>query len=80
MAEWFRLAIAWSVVQRAVRYAIGVGLLLISINHGDAILRGDVTTGRAIRMILTMLVPYGVSTASSVGALRQLNRSKPAWR
>ena len=80
MTEWLRLATARSVVRRAARYALGVGLLLIAINHGDAIVRGDVTLARALRMLLTVMVPYCVSTASSVGALRDLNRSNPAWR
>ena len=48
-------------------HAVGVGALLIGINHGDAILRGDVSTDRIGRMILTVM---SVSTASSVSALR----------
>jgi hypothetical protein len=77
MAEWLRLASRPSVVRRAARYGLGVGLLLIAINHGDAIVRRDVSVGRVFRMIFTMMVPYGVSTATSVGALRELNRLKP---
>jgi hypothetical protein len=80
MSEWLALARTPSVIRRAVRYAMGVGLLLIAINHGDAILHGDLTPGRAFRMILTVLVPYCVSTASSVGALRDLKRADPSWR
>ncbi len=80
MSEWLGLAMTPSVVRRAVRYAMRVGLLLIAINHGDAIVRGDVTLGRAFRMLLTVMVPYFVSTASSVGALRDLNRANPSWR
>jgi hypothetical protein len=68
--EWLRLAFGGSVVRRACLYAVCVGALLIAINHGDAILRGDVSTGRILRMMLTAIVPYAVSTASSVGALR----------
>jgi len=80
MTEWLGLATTGFVVRRAVRYAIGVGLLLIAINHGDAIVRGQVTLGRALRMFLTVTVPYCVSTASSVGALRDLKRADPSWR
>jgi hypothetical protein len=44
---------------------------LIVINHGDAIMRKDVSVARLLRMLSTMAVPYLVSTASSVGALRE---------
>ena len=71
MAEWFRLASAPSVVRRALRYAVGVGAVLIAINHGDAIVHGDLAAARLFRMLLTMCVPYCVSTASSVSALRE---------
>lgn len=43
-----------------------VGAVLVAINHGDALLCGDVSPGRALRIILTALVPYCVSTYSSV--------------
>ena len=69
--EWFRLASTGSVVRRACRYAVCVGALLIAINHGDAILRGDISIARVLRMVLTAMVPYAVSTASSVSALRE---------
>ena len=71
MAEWVRLATRPSVVRRALRYALGVGALLIAINHGDAIMRRSVSLARLVRMALTMAVPYLVSTASSVSALRE---------
>jgi len=80
MTDWLALALTPTVVRRATRYTLGVGLLLITINHGDAILRGDVTLGRVLRMMLTAMVPYCVSTASSVGALRDLGRSTPHRR
>ena len=50
--------------------ALVVGTALVAINHGDAILRGDVSPGRALRIVLTVLVPYCVSTYSSVSAIR----------
>lgn len=74
MTEWIRLAGSGSVVRRALKYAVVVGAILITINHGDAILKGDVEAGRALKMGLTVLVPYAVSTLSSVGAMRELGR------
>lgn len=51
-------------------YAVIVGTILITINHGDALLRGEITLGRLLKMALTVTVPYVVSTLSSVGAVR----------
>ncbi len=71
MKDWLRLAARRSVVRRALGYAVVVGGILIAINHADALLRGDLDATRLLKMGLTVLVPYGVSTASSVGAMRQ---------
>jgi hypothetical protein len=76
MKEWLRLATRPSIVKRALKYAMVVGFILIVINHGGAILRGEVTRGRLLQMALTILVPYTVSTLSSVGALLE-NRKRP---
>lgn len=69
MKEWLCLASRQSVATRACRYAICVGALLVTINHGDAILRGDISAARLLQIVLTVMVPYGVSTASSVSAM-----------
>jgi hypothetical protein len=68
--------LAWSpdVVRRALGYAVVVGAILIAINHGDALLRGDVDAVRGAKMGLTVLVPYLVSTLSSIQALRGTRR------
>jgi hypothetical protein len=68
--SWFRMATRWSVVRRALCFVVVVGAILITINHGDAILAGTVDTPRMWKMALTLMVPYCVSTLSSVGALR----------
>lgn len=70
LLAWLRLAARPSIVRRGLLYAVVVGAILIAINHGDAIVRGEVTVGRLLRMGLTVMVPYIVSTLSSVGALR----------
>lgn len=62
------------VVRRALKYMVVVGAILITINHGDAIARGELTTPRLLRMLLTCLVPYCVSTLSSVEAVRAAAR------
>ncbi len=71
MVSWLQLAFCRSVVRRALAYAVVVGALLISINHGDAILRGEIDATRWLKMGLTVMVPYCVSTLSSVAATRR---------
>ena len=71
------IAMSRPVVRRAVGYGVVVGTVLIAINHGDAIVAGDVGPGRLLKMLLTTLVPYTVSTLSSVGAMREME-SRPA--
>ena len=65
------LALEPSVVRRALFYAVIVGSILIAINHGDAILAGEVGRDRLFKMGLTTLVPYTVSTLSSASATRR---------
>jgi hypothetical protein len=61
-------------VRRASYSALIVGTVLILINHGDALLRGHLDAARLFQMVLTMLVPYVVSTVSSVITILELNR------
>lgn len=69
MNEWLQIARSRPVVRRATKYAVGVGTLLIVINHGDALMHGDINLVRVLRMVITVTVPYMVSTASQVGAI-----------
>lgn len=69
MPRWLQLALSGSVVRRGLKFALVVGTVLVAINHGDALLRGDITGGRLLRIALTVTVPYLVSTISSVAAL-----------
>jgi hypothetical protein len=49
--------------------SVVVGSVLALINHGDALLGGRVDGPRWTRIALTYMVPYLVSTWSSVAAL-----------
>jgi len=71
VGDWLRLAISGPVVRRALKYAVVVGAILIAINHWDALLEGDLSGGRLAKMVLTVCVPYLVSTLSSVGAMME---------
>lgn len=75
MKRWIELATTGSVVKRALKFAVVVGAILITINHGDAILSGDVDSTRIAKMVLTVFVPYAVSTASSVAALLEMGKA-----
>jgi hypothetical protein len=68
---WCRLVCRPSVIKRGLKYAVVVGAILIAINHGDAILRGELDSTRYFKMGLTVMVPYLVSVFSSVGAMRE---------
>lgn len=70
VVEWLRVASRRSVVRRALVAGALVGSLQILINHGDALWVGELDGRRVIKMILTSLVPYMVSTFASVGAIR----------
>ena len=72
------LAVAMSgpVVRRGLKFAVIVGTVLVCINHGDAILRGEMTATRWLKAGLTVLVPYCVSVLSSVLAIRQQRRAE----
>jgi hypothetical protein len=76
--DWLQIAFSPPVVRRGLKYAVFVGGILIAINHGDAILRQDVDSGRLAKMALTVLVPYLVSTSSSVSAIREFNPRESA--
>ena len=72
--SWLSLATRGDIVRRASRTALVVGTLLIAINYGDALFGGTVSMAQALKMTLTLFVPYAVSTYSSVGALRAAAR------
>jgi hypothetical protein len=70
MGEWIRLARQPDVMERAAKYAVGVGAVLVAINHGAAIMHHQVDRFRIVQICLTVVVPYWVSTSSSVAAMR----------
>ena len=72
MKEWFKLAFSFKVLRRALLTAVIVGTVLVVINYGDAILKGQIDQVRLFRMGLTVVVPYLVSTVSSVATLRSM--------
>ncbi len=66
----FVIACSPIVVKRAMKIALIVGTLLAFINHGDKILSMSLSGQDWLKVLLTYLVPYGVSTWSAVGAIK----------
>lgn len=48
-------------VSTGVRVSLVVGSMLLLINHGSALMAGNMNRDRWISALLTYLVPYGVS-------------------
>jgi hypothetical protein len=59
------------VMRRAFLMALVVGTLLVAINHGRCILSNHFGLACFSASVLTFFVPYGVSTYSSVLAMRK---------
>jgi len=76
MKDWLQLAFDRAVVRRALICVVIVGAVLIAINHGSALLAGELTSARLVQIGMTLLVPYCVSTCSSVAAMRADRREK----
>ena len=56
---------------RAFKIALIVGVILAGINHGDYIIKGEMTGNNWIKIIITFCVPYCVSSFSSVMAIKK---------
>jgi len=78
VTAWLRLAAHPATVRRAFITALIVGSVLIAINHGPAILAGQLTREEIVQMCLTVLVPYAVSTVSSVSTRKELAKKQEA--
>ena len=58
------------VVLTAIKVALVVGTVLALVNHGPALLALELSRQQMLQIALTYLVPYGVSTYSSVKMLK----------
>ena len=79
-SEWCSLICRVSVVTRGLKFCSVVGIILIAINHGDVILRGELQPINYLKMGLTVIVPYMVSVFSSVGAIIEQGGYQPKAR
>ena len=65
------LAFRWDVVRCALIMSVIVGTVLVTINHSDCIAKGAFGAGCVVKSALTYMVPYCVSTISSVLAIEK---------
>ncbi|MBS4052975.1 MAG: nitrate/nitrite transporter NrtS [Methylomonas sp.] len=63
--DWLKIALQKNILMRAIKVALVVGSILMLINHGDVILSNGLQIKEFIKITLTYLVPYCVSTYSS---------------
>ena len=70
-AGWLTVAREPAIVGRALRVAAVVGTLLIAINYTDRFLAGSLGSLDWIKMGMTYLVPYAVSTYTAVEMRRR---------
>lgn len=69
-SSW-KIATDRTVVARAAKIAFVVGIIIAMINHGDRIMSSQMDAVSWMKCALTFLVPYSVSTYSSVMAVRE---------
>lgn len=69
-SSFVALALSRKVVLSALKVSIIVGTLLALINHGGALINMEISADRVAQILLTYLVPYCVSTYSSVSAIQ----------
>lgn len=64
-----------AIVQRSIKVSLLVGSILMLINHGDALLAGELDQNRIAKILLTYIVPYLVSTQAGVAATLELKNN-----
>lgn len=72
---WLRIAYHPAVLKRSAILCVLVGTILVVINHGPALVAGAINPTLLVQILLTYLVPFLVSTGTSVAALRASERA-----
>ena len=71
-----KLALSKNVRYRALRVSLLVGSILVFINHADSFFDASLQATNLLQILATYIVPYLVSTYSSVSALK--DQEKPS--
>jgi len=75
MPNYVNIALRPEVFGTAVKISLIVGTILALINHSPAIFGLSLSPQNIVQILLTYLVPYGVSTYSSVRVILNGERS-----
>ncbi|MGE3642926.1 MAG: nitrate/nitrite transporter NrtS [Beijerinckiaceae bacterium] len=75
MSEWLKLALSPNVRMRATKVALLVGVILAAINYGDRLFEGSLQPRDVVKLLMTFVVPYCVSTYSAVSAMQEAARN-----
>ena len=76
MNEWLKLALSPPVRSRAGKVALLVGCILAAINYSDRVMVGTLEARDLLKIAMTFLVPYCVSTYSAVSAMQEAVRKQ----
>ncbi len=71
--SFLSIARSGAIVKSALKVALVVGTILALINHYDKLPTMNFSRSDLFKILLTYLVPYGVSTWSAVKALQAKN-------
>ena len=74
--SWLAVASRPAILKRGVKVGLLVGTILAFINHGDKILSMTLDANSMLKIGLTYLVPFGVSTWASVQTVRAGEQAK----
>ena len=69
MNDWLKVAMQKDVVRRGLKVGLVVGTVLAAINQGNRILAGEWSMEVLLKIAMTYVVPYCVSTYASVSAI-----------
>jgi len=69
MSTFIAIVLQLAVLGTALKSSLIVGTVLALINHSPAIFNLTLSTQNVAQIVLTYLVPYGVSTYSSIKAI-----------
>ncbi|MGJ8527590.1 hypothetical protein [Maritalea sp.] len=70
MTEFITISMRPIVVRRAIIIALIVGTIIAIINYYDKMMGASLSAGDVMKIGATFLVPYAVSTMSSVMAIK----------
>ncbi|EHY9869704.1 nitrate/nitrite transporter NrtS [Vibrio vulnificus] len=75
LSDFISIAKTPSILKRSIKVAAIVGTVLMMINHGDALFAGQVESEHVLKILLTYMVPFCVSTQASVSATLAMRKS-----